>query len=217
MLVRLVREVWLGCAPRVLCGDAQRQSKDTAALAGSLVAQSLGAENSCAAGRGFFHKRRTIQKEDDLLGTALLKGTSCQALPVSRSMANNLLPDQRTHGVSRRCLWDTGSSGSPRQAQGRGRTWRGCEARQWHGCPRVLSRSSWGLLPCPVTLSPVQVVNEVPHIAGQDDPVLPHVPVIPKHAHWNVGRHFRKLPQNIVKCPSSERRERGRWVGTSFC
>lgn len=83
----------------MLCGDAQRQSKDTAALSGSLVAQSLGAENSCAAGRGFFHKRRTIQKEDDLLGTALLKGTSCQALPVSRSMANNLLPDQRAHAA----------------------------------------------------------------------------------------------------------------------
>lgn len=67
--------------------------------------------------------------------------------------------------------------------------------------------SSWALLPA---RSPVQVVDEVPHVAGQDHPVLPHVPVVPKHTHWNVGRHFGKLPQNIVKCPSSERREQMR-------
>lgn len=90
MLVWLARDMWLGCALQVLCGDAQRQSKDTATLAGSCVAQSRGAENSCAMGRRFSH-RRTIQKEDNLLGTALLRGTCCQALPVSRSMANDLL------------------------------------------------------------------------------------------------------------------------------
>lgn len=123
--------------PHKCCvGDAQRQSKDTAALAGSCVAQALGTENSCAMGRRFSHGRRTIQKGDNLeqLRPAALPGD----------------------------------------------------------------------------LSPVQVVNEVAHIAGQDDPVLPHVPVIPKHTHWNVGRHFRKLSQNIVKCPSSEQREKGR-------
>lgn len=54
----------------------------------------------------------------------------------------------------------------------------------------------------PGAVSPVQVVDEVPHIPRQNDPVLPHVAVIPQHAYRNVGRHFRKLPQNIVECPS---------------
>lgn len=59
---------------------------------------------------------------------------------------------------------------------------------------------------------PVQIVDEVPHVARQNDPVLPHVPVIPQHAHRDVGWHFRKLPQNIIKCPSPQERERDRHI-----
>ena len=60
----------------MLYGDALRgTARKTAALAGSLVAELFGVENSCAAGKGFFHKRRTIQKEDDFLEKVLLKGT----------------------------------------------------------------------------------------------------------------------------------------------
>lgn len=213
MLVWLAREVWLGCAPRVLCGDgseAEQGHSCTVWLSCSSVTWSR--EQLCC-------RERILSQEKDyperrwFVGYSTSERHKLPGTPCFQEHGKQSAP--RSKGPC--CLWDTGSSGSPRQAQGRGRVWHGCEARQWRGYPRVLSGSSWGLLPCPVTLSPVQVVNEVPHVAGQDDPVLPHVPVIPKHAHWNVGRHFRKLPQNIVKCPSSERRERGRWVGTSFC
>lgn len=84
-------------------GNAQRQSKDKAALIGPRVAQSLGAENSCATGRGFSHMRRTNQKEEDLLETAseryMLPSTPCFQEHVKLCAS-----DQRAHGVSRCCL-----------------------------------------------------------------------------------------------------------------
>lgn len=49
--------------------------------------------------------------------------------------------------------------------------------------------------------SPVQVVDEVTHVVRQDDSVLAHVPVVPQHAHWHMGGHFRKLPENIIEGP----------------
>lgn len=209
-----MRDMWLGCALQVLCGECSEAEQGQNWLAGPRVAQSLAAENSCAMGRGFSHMRRTNQKEDDLLGTALLKGTCCQALLVSKSTANYVLQIKGPM-VSADAACETQST---LRAQGRHRTQ---DARDMDvKCSSKTAADGWwqgaaAALLC--DLSPVQVVNEVPHVAGQDDAVLPHVPVIPKHAHWNVGRHFRKLPQNIVKCPSPEGRERGRWVGTSFC
>lgn len=48
---------------------------------------------------------------------------------------------------------------------------------------------------------PVQVVDEVSRVVGQDDAVLAHVAVVPQHAHRHVRRHFGKLPENVVEGP----------------
>ena len=48
---------------------------------------------------------------------------------------------------------------------------------------------------------PVQVVDEVSHVVGQDDAVLAHVAVVPQHAHRHVRRHFGKLPEDVVEGP----------------
>ena len=48
---------------------------------------------------------------------------------------------------------------------------------------------------------PVQVVEDVAHVVGQDDTVLAHVAVVPQHAHGHVRRHFGQLPQDVVEGP----------------
>lgn len=48
---------------------------------------------------------------------------------------------------------------------------------------------------------PVQAVQDVAHIVGQDDAVLAHVAVVPKHAHGHVCWHFGQLPQDVVEGP----------------
>lgn len=48
---------------------------------------------------------------------------------------------------------------------------------------------------------PVQAVNEVTHVVGQDDAVLAHVAVVAQHAHGHVGRHLRELPQDVAEGP----------------
>lgn len=85
-------EVRSSCAQKTLCGDAMRRRvRNTATLAGFLVAELCGVENSCIAGREFFHKIRSIQKGNDLLGKVLQKGTCWHALTVPKNIANNLL------------------------------------------------------------------------------------------------------------------------------
>lgn len=69
----------------------RRRVRNTATLAGFLVAELCGVENSCIAGREFFHKIRSIQKGNDLLGKVLQKGTCWHALTVPKNIANNLL------------------------------------------------------------------------------------------------------------------------------
>lgn len=48
---------------------------------------------------------------------------------------------------------------------------------------------------------PVQVVDEVAHVVGQDDAVLAHVAVVAQHAHGHVRGHLGKLPQDVVEGP----------------
>lgn len=40
--------------------------------------------------------------------------------------------------------------------------------------------------------------------------MLSHISVIPKHTHWNMSRHFRKLPQYVVKCPLQKKAKQKR-------
>lgn len=63
------------------------RGRSTAPLAGFLVAELCGVENSCVAGREFFHKARSNQKGNDLLVKVLLKGTCRHAVTVSKNTA----------------------------------------------------------------------------------------------------------------------------------
>lgn len=79
--------VWSSCTQKTLCGDAMRgRGRNTATLAGFLAAELRGVENSCVAGREFFHKVRSNQKRNDLLVIVLLKGTCRHAVIASKNL-----------------------------------------------------------------------------------------------------------------------------------
>lgn len=75
--------------------------------------------------------------------------------------------------------------------------------RGWASSPRSRreGRRAFQVPGLPATHPPVQVVDEVTHVVGQDDSVLAHVAVVPQHAHRHVGRHLGKLPENVVEGP----------------
>lgn len=62
-----------------------------------------------------------------------------------------------------------------------------------------------------ITIVPVHADDEVSNVVGQDDSVLPHVPVVSQHTHWDVVRHFGKLPQDVIERPW-QRRQHHRYV-----